>query len=83
MNHSFLWKPEKNASEESDVKDSVAVLHKDQNCHLMTSGLLSSQLTQCLSGKLLSCSGIGIYFTQIVCQKKQPEPHLIRDKAFA
>ncbi len=69
MNQNILRKPDKNASEISDLKDSVVVLHKHQNCHFMISGLLSCQLSQRLSGKLLSFSSVGVYLTQIVGQQ--------------
>ena len=69
MNQNILGKPDKNASEISDLKDSVVVLHKHQNCHFMISGLLSHQLSQRLFGKLLSFSSVGVYLTQIVRQQ--------------
>jgi hypothetical protein len=68
-NQSIPGKSDKNASEISDLKDSVVVLHKHQDCYIMTSGLLSCQLSQCLLGKLLSLSGVGVYLTQIVGQQ--------------
>ena len=67
MNQNILGKSDEDSSEDSRVKDSVVTLHKYQNCHFMIPGLLSCQLSQCLSGKLLSCSGVGVYLTQIVC----------------
>ena len=60
MDQNILRKPDENASEISDLKDSVVVLHKHQNCHFMTSGLLSCQLSQRLLGKLLSFSSVGV-----------------------
>ncbi len=69
VNQSILWKPEKNASEESDVKDRVVTIHKNQYCHFVIPGLLSDQLSQCLSGKILSCSGVRIQLTEIVGKK--------------
>jgi len=45
MNQNILGKPDKNASEISDLKDSVVVLHKHQSCYFMISGLLSHQLS--------------------------------------
>ena len=37
MNHNIWRKPDKNASEISDLKDCVVISHKQQNCYIMTS----------------------------------------------
>ena len=55
---SILAKPDQNAREISDAKDSVVAPHKHQNSHFMSSGLLSCQLSQRLSGKLYNVSDL-------------------------